>query len=218
LDLELIHNRLNFLANKEQNYWASEEIDEKLHMSQMWSFNQYYRLFGKNTELHDALAPFKVKHTFTTSNTPGGLINLNTNKDYLHFLSLYVQWQEGTRIRRQDAKQINEDEIGARLDSQLTPVGIHTPVITITDTGKIQLYPEVPNSGYAFYLRKPQPPKFVYRMEGRKKVYNGSNSTQMEWNESCINEIIIKALQLLGVNIDDKMLMQFTQAKEQEKI
>lgn len=218
MDLKLIHNRLLFLANKEQNFWSRPEIDEKLHMAQLWAFNQYYRGYAKSTEIQDALAPFKIKYTFTTSNTPLGVINFNDTR-YAHFLSLYVQYTDGKgRVRTSDKKQVNEDEIGSRLDSQLTPVTLTTPVINIKGKGQIQLFPELPNSGYAYYLQYPLAPNFYYTQVGRAITYDAALSTQLLWNETCINQIIIKTLQLLGINIDDKALTQFTQAKEQEQI
>lgn len=217
MDLELIHNRLFFLANKEKNYWTPEEIDAKLHMASIDRFDHFKPAYGKTQEATDALTPFKVKKTFTTSNTPGGLISFNT--DYFHFLGGYVQYLDNTagKIVYEELRQINEDELGGRLNSQITPVAAETPVYTTPIPGQLQLYPEEPNTGYCWYLQTPEPPNFVFTMEGRTKVYNKSNSTQMLWNESCVNQIIIKTLQYLGVNIQAEALVQYTELEEQKK-
>ena len=219
MDLQDIHNRLFFLANKETNYWTPGEIDNTLHIAQMWKFVNSRDTYAKDQQAQENLAPFKIPYTFTTNNTPGGLITFDIT-DYLYFLGLYTQFYNN-RLQAVDynsVKIIGEDELAYRLKSQLTPVSVESPIATVAGLGKYQLYPQVPNTGKAFYLKKPEPPKFVYTMNGRIKTYNKSNSTQLAWSDTCVNEIIIKALQLLGINIGDTQLLQFTQAKDQEKI
>lgn len=219
MDLLDIHKRLLFLSNKETNYWTPEEIDNTLHIAQMWKFAGALKVYAKDQQAQENLAPFKVSYTFTTDNTPGGQIAFDITA-YLYFLGLYVQFynNQTQRIDYNAVRIIGEDELPSRLKSQLTPPTITAPVAIITALGQYQLYPQVSNTGKAFYLKKPDVPKLVFTMDGRKLNYNQSNSTQLAWSDTCVNEIIIKALQLLGVNISDTQLLQFTQAKDQEKI
>lgn len=221
MDLFDVHNDLIFLANKEQNYWPHEDIDKVLHRAQWWLFNEYYEVYGKTQTLHDAMSPFKVAYTFTPDNTPGGLITLKPK--YEHLLGFYVQYYDNDlqRVRYDQIDIVNEDELGYRLNSQLTPVEITSPIATIVssdpDTAGLQLYPKEPNTGNLTYLRQPARPVFAYSIDGRKVNYNKNNSTQLEWNESSINQIIIKALQFLGVNISATQLVQYTEMKDQQK-
>ena len=218
MDLQDIHKRILFLANKDFHFWSPAEIDTNLHMAQMWLYNETYRNYAKDQEQQDSLSPFKVKYTFTTSNTPLGVISFSA--DYLHFLGLYTQLYNNTYQRNEyyQVKVVNEDELGQRLNSQLTPVSLTKPIATISAFGKVQLYPELPNTGYAFYLKKPDTPNFVYTMTGRTVNYNQAGSTQLQWNDTDTNQIIIKALQLMGVNISNPQIVQFTENKDQQKI
>jgi hypothetical protein len=218
LDLDDVHKRLFFLANKETSFWPRADVDNALDMAQMWKYNDASPLYAINQEAKDDLTPFVFTYPFTTGNTPNGLITF-TAGDYLHFLSLFVQWQDaGTgNIRTQDAIEINEDELGARLNSQLKPVTIYTPIITYPTKGSVQLWPKVPNTGYAFYLRQPAKPNYVYTQVGRVITYNQAGSTQLEWNNAAINQIIMKALEILSKNMDDMQGVQYAAAKDQQK-
>jgi hypothetical protein len=216
LDLKDIHDRLDFLGNKQANFWSPEEKDAKLHLAQMEVFNLFKSMYGKNQEATDALSPFKVQKTFSTSDTANGLLQFNS--DYMHFLGGYIQYYDNAAARTiyQELVQVNEDELGERLNSQLDGVSAQKPVYTTPGFGKIQLYPQQTYTGYAWYLSAPEPPKFAYTMDGRVPVYNKNNSKQMLWGEAQIERVIIKALQLLGVNISDSGLVQYTAAKEQQ--
>lgn len=219
MDLLDIHNRLLFLANKETNYWPPEEIDRTLHMGQMWKFTKALDVYAKNQKAQEALAPFKKEYVFTTSDTPAGVITFD-NTEYLHFLGLYTQFYNNQiqAIDYNPLKIIGEDELAARLKSQLTPVTTETPVATVKGLGQYQLYPQNPNTGKAFYLKQPESPKLIYTMDGRTRDYNKSNSTQLLWSEEHINEIVIKSLQLLGVNISEQGMIQYAEVKDQQKI
>ena len=214
MDLQDVHTKIYFLANKEQHFWPHEEIDDVLHSAQLWLFNQYFEQYGKTQVLHDAMSPFKVKYTFTTGNTPAGVITLPST--YQHLLSAYVQYTDGV-IRTKSIRIVNEDELGDRLSSQLKPVSATAPVARNTGLGVIQLYPELPNSGYLFYLKTPVAPVFDYTEAGRVITYNVGTSTQLAWNDTSINQIIIKALQYLGVNLEAVPLVQYTEVKDQQK-
>lgn len=219
MDLKKIHDRVFFLANREQNYWTPEEIDDNLHIAQLWKLNQTIPEYAKSQKAQDDLSPFKKKFPFSDSTTTGGVIQFDT-EEYFQFLGLYVQFFNALtgRIDYEQVKILSEDEIAYRLKSQLTPVTKETPVAMVEGLGKYQLYPEVPNSGYAHFLKIPEAPKYTYTLEGRQKVYNKNNSEQLLWNEGAINEIIVKTLQLLGVNIEPAALLQFAQTKAQENI
>ena len=220
MDLADVHTRLFFLANREQNFWPRADVDIALDLAQTWKFNDAYQKYAIDQNSIDDLDPFKRTYSFTESDTPNGQITLpNDPTDrYMHFLSLYTQYYDGSRIRTTLVDSVNEDKLGGRLNSQLEEVTRFAPIITFTSPAVIQLYPKVPNSGYAFYLSQPDAPHFIYTQVGRTVTYNQAGSTQLKWNETAINEIIIKALQFLGVNINSNQLLQFTEMKDKEKI
>lgn len=204
------------------NFWPRQDIDSALHAASLWHYNLYYRrYFAKDQEAIDALSPFKKKHTFTEQNTPKGLIDLSDEKtNYSHLLSLYSVPYNNQRqqVVPQQINIYNEDELAQRLKSQMEPVTKDSPIATEPGLGLIQLHPEVPNTGYVHYLKNPQVPKFEASYDDRKEEYNKNNSVQMEWSDNYILPIIMRALQLLGVNIQSERLQQYTELKDQQKI
>ena len=86
------------------------------------------------------------------------------------------------------------------------------------NTGLFQLYPKNVCAGYVYYLRQPVKPLFSYTMDGRSIIYNQSASIQMEWNASSMNKVLILAIELAGVNIGDRDIVQYSEAKTQQDI
>ncbi len=111
---------------------------------------------------------------------------------------------------------------------------------------KIQIFPESQFSGFIMYLCRPGKPLFSHAVDGRKIVHNPSTTdaatftassaltlvdgTQVQagatyslpasanllWAEDCVNDIINKALQYLGVHIEDTNVIQYSETKNQQ--
>jgi len=111
---------------------------------------------------------------------------------------------------------VNEDERANRLNSQLSPVTITSPIGEQTAPRTFRLYPASAYNGNVTYLRRPVAPVFGYdTISGRVIVYNASTSTQLEWRETEIDLIIIKCLRSIGVNIGSPEIQQWAQAQTQ---
>ena len=220
MDILDVHNDLLFLANKERNFWPSETIDATLHRAQMIKFNEAARRYAIDQEAQDDVSPFKVTQDFTTSNTSGGVITIDPDYTYLRQVGLNISYYDNAqgKTRYFNVEVLNETQLPTRLDSQLEPVELTSPIATIKSASQIQLHPKTPNTGTVYFLREPKPPKLAYSMNGRKFEYNANNSTQMEWNNTCMTQIIMKALQLLGVNIESDRLSQYAEIKDQQKV
>lgn len=223
MDLNDVHELLRVFLNDEQSGKHSPgELDGFLHRAQMWELSDKFDLYSKTQKLHDSLSVFSTKFQFTSA--AGGLIQLpideKVNPCYEHLLSVWIQYYDNAeqRTRYKAVKMINEDELPDRLDSQILEPTVTDPVGVQPGNGKIQLYPETAMSGYGFYLRRPLKPDFKFSKNGRDIIYNPTTSTQLEWKDSSMNKILMKALQFAGVNVDDKMIMQYTEAKNQQDI
>ena len=223
MDLQDAHNWIRYILKKERGgFITPPEIDTLLHRAQMWEYTSLFKVYGKTQKIQDALGVFSQVFTFTS--TVGGLVVLpidpTVNPCYEYLLSIYVQYYDNNlQLTRQSTiKILSEDEIAERLNSQiLTPTAIN-PVGIETEKGKIQLYPQTTLAGKGYYLRLPAAPFFSYTMTGRAITYNAANSVQMEWNESSINKILIKAIQFAGVNLTDNTVVGFAETKNQEDI
>ena len=71
-------------------------------------------------------------------------------------------------------------------------------------------------AGEIYYLRRPAVPKFDYTLTGRTVTYLPDTSVQLEWNESELSEIMIRAIEYLGINVDDATIVQYANAKSKE--
>lgn len=115
-------------------------------------------------------------------------------------------------------KMVNEDELSNRLNSQIDPVNASNPVGEVLQLRKIQLYPKVNTyTGAVSYMRKPIKPVYGYTVTGgRTIVYDPATSTQLEWRESDVNMVLLKALSSIGINLSDAEVSQFAEVKSQQ--
>lgn len=221
MDLKDAHDYLRLQMGQERGGWETpEELDSFLHRAQMWLYSKEFDEYSKTQELQDSLGVFSTKFTYTSSGA--GIVNLpvvaTVDPCYHHLLSIWVQYFDNAsgRTRKRPIKMFSEDELPDRLDSQICEVSITNPIGIELKPGEFQLYPETAISGYGFYLKKPVPPVFVYTQVGRVITYDSAGSTQLEWNEGSMNMILLKALELAGVNLSDNGLVQYTNAKTKE--
>lgn len=232
-----VHDIILFVLNKEQNaYFSHEEIDIVLDKVQMALFNEYITnpklptnnpvaTYGSSQMLDDALSPFKVKVTFTNVDTPSGILTLPS--DYQYLISLYTTVYNSTLGRNiYNAVQVlNEQELIERLESQVIPVTSDDPIAIMNSQNRIQLFPESACTGGYFYFRRPAVPKFGYTVSGRVMTYNPTaynsitqptGSTQLEWKDNQILNIVSKALSYYGLNMSAQDVMQFGEIKNQQ--
>lgn len=233
MDIKVIHDTILYYLNKEQQgYVTHEEIDSVLDKAQLALFNQYHTnpklpsqaqaaLYGESQRIDDALSMFKERYTFAPADSPatitaGGVITMPSN--YLHLLSLYTTVfnnQLGRNIYS-GVQVLSEEELIDRLESQVIPVSLEDPIAIMNKQNKIQLFPEQAQTGGAYYLRRPAAPVFLYTQAGRVVTYNQAGSTQLEWRDFDINNIISIALSYYGLNLSSQEVMQFAQVKTQE--
>lgn len=225
MNINDVHRVILFVLDKEQNGFIShEEIDDQLDRAQMVLFNQYFnnpklpaaaqpQIYSENQRIHDSLAPFKDKYTFTNIDTPSGVLTLPAG--FMHLLGMYTSvFNAGLGRNVYSAVQVlNEEELIERLESQVIPVSADDPICIMNKENKIQLFPETAQSGAVYYLRRPVKPVFGYTSSGRVITYSSGSSTQLEWKESDIQNIIVIALSYLGINLSSADVVQYAEGK-----
>jgi hypothetical protein len=225
MDLKIFHDTVRYFLNKEQGGWLSpEEIDNLCDRAQMWYFTSCVPFFGKNQKDTDPLTVFHTRLDFVTGSN--GVITLPTdplvNPCFETLPSVTVSYYDTNvfKTRYKPVKLLSADEITERRDSQILEPTVINPVGTETGKGTIQLYPEAAMAGFVTYLRRPLKPIYVYTPGGRdvSTSYNASTSTQLEWPESSINKILVKVIQMAGVNISDELIIQYTEQKNAQDI
>lgn len=212
MQLNYIHDWLNFMTNKKLGtYFSPEENDAALERGQMDEFNEQKKNYAEDENIQDSLSVFKAVYTFTTPTSPVGLITLPDEYSYL--LGIQTNVMIGSILRYRAVELLTEDELPLRLDSQLRAVSTDNPIAMKVGGQTIQLYPEVPMAGYVYYLQKPPRPYFAYTQVGRIITYNPTASIQMLWDDTQIEAVMIRALQYLGVSVEDGDITQFAQAQ-----
>jgi hypothetical protein len=141
-------------------------------------------------------------------------LNDDGETNYLDLLDVSIQVNGGYYA----VKMVNEDELSNRLNSQIDPVTYTAPVGEMVQLRKIQLFPKTNNyTGSVSYMRKPLKPIYGYTVTGgRTIVYDPATSTQLEWRESDINMVLLKALSSIGINLSDAEVSQFAEVKSQQ--
>jgi hypothetical protein len=214
MTIQDVHNWIDFLTNKAQGvYFTHEEKDMALDRGQMQYFNEQYAYYAAAQKMQESLSPFKKTYTFLDA--PSGVTTAPA--DYQYLTGGRIIYMDGGRIRYKALKVISSDELAYRLNSQLRPVTITSPIAVmagkVSGISLIQLYPKQSMAGEIDYLKRPAVPKYAYTQNERAFTYDSGNSVQLEWGESELNEIILRALSFLGISIDDQLVTQYAEAK-----
>lgn len=210
---------INFWIRKDRGAFLSiEESIEAIDNGQLAYYSDIKPKYATSQLIKDTLAPFKKKYNFTPSNTVSGYIVVPSNVNYLDLLDVEIQFQISNRTVYAPVKMINEDERSIRLNSQIDPPTVTSPVGEMDVPRYIKLYPT--GSGYTgtvTYFKRPVKPVYAYTIiSGRIIQYDAANSTQLEWRDTEHIPILLKALSSIGINLGDAEVGQFAQLKSQE--
>jgi len=208
-NLNDIYNFMVFIVRKERGVFITiPEFQLTLDNAQIEAVEDWFRLYGETQSIHDAIRKLRVQIQFTTSND--GILTFES--DYLHMIGggFTVNGSTINTIRF-----LNEDEISFALKSQLRAVSSSNPVAKDISTG-LQLFPQIQHIGFYNYLRRPAAPVYGYTTSGRTITYNPSTSTQLEFTDVYINNIISRALKFWGINMAEQDIQAFAQNQTQE--
>lgn len=226
MTIQEIHSLVLFILSKEQNgYISHQEVDMILDRAQLVLFNQYHTnpkipalaaRYGESQRIDDALSPFKARYTFTTADTAGGVVSLPAN--YMHLISAYTTvFSNALGKNVFNAVQVlNEEELIERLNSQVIPVTSDDPICIMNANNKIQLFPDVPQSGGIYYFRRPAVPKFNFTLSGRTETFVANGSQDLEWREFDVLNIITIALSYYSIRLSTEQVLQFAELKTQQ--
>lgn len=214
MNIDDVFTEVNFYINKYTGGWFTiPELENCVDIGQMALYSDLKPKYATSQLVKDALSPFRQVYNFTT--LVSGYVII-TDTTYLDLLDLQIYFQLSNRRIYYPVKMYNEDERADRLNSQLDPVTATSPIGEQTAPRTFRLYPASAYNGNVTYLRRPIKPVYGYTtVSGRVIVYNPSTSTQLEWRDTEIQELIIKSLQPLGINLSAQDIAQFAEAKSQ---
>lgn len=212
MNLQDVFNELNFYINKfTGSYYTIEELENLVDIGSMALYADLKPKYAISQLAKEALSPFKQVYNFTTQ-VSGYVIVPDTS--YLDLLDLQIFFQVSNRTVYFQPQALNEDTRAAVLNSQEDPVTNTSPAMEQVAPRTFRLYTTGVYNGNVTYLTRPVKPVFGYTViSGRVIVYNSLTSTQLQWRESEIDLIIIKAVQAAGFNLTAADVQAWTEAK-----
>ena len=204
-----VYNFLVFIVRKERGVFITiPEAMQTIDNAQLEATEDWFAGYGVTQILHDAIRKLRSQVQFTSSSD--GQITFAA--DYLHMIG-NPYTVTGSTINA--VRFVNEDELPFALTSQLRPVSTSKPIAKDTSSG-FQLYPQSTQTGFYNYLRRPNAPVLGYTQTGRTITYDPNTSTQLEFTDVYINNIIARALKFWGINMAEQDIQQFAQLQTQE--
>lgn len=216
MNIQEVSNYFNFFINKYTGSWFTiSELMTALDRGQMALYSDFKSKYATSQYVKDALSPFRDSYNFTTA--VSGYVIVPSNTNYLDLLDIQIYFTVSDRTIYYPVKLVNEDERAERLNSQLDPVTVTSPIGEQTALRTFRLYPAGAYNGNVTFLRRPVAPVFGYTLiSERVVVYDPNTSTQLEWRETEVNEVVIKALQILGINLTAEDITQWAEVKSQQ--
>lgn len=198
-----IHDLISFIERKERGVFTlPAQKDMVLNAGQLDIFNRYFEPYNQgNDNIHDALKPFKIDYQFTSASD--GRVTLPSNA--VHLLK-NIFTLTGSTINR--CRGVNEAQWVDAITNQLRPVSLSKPIYKQYQNG-FTLYPQSTQIGFLSYLKLPAVPVYGYTQSGRQITYDANTSTQIEFDDIYINEIIARAMFYLGYNLSEGDIAEF---------
>lgn len=204
-----IYNQMLFIVRKERGVFVTvNEAMQTLDNAQLEAVEEWFSTYGATQIIHDAIRKLRVQKSFTSDST--GLVTFDS--DYLHLIG-GAYTVSGSTIN--NVRFLNEDELALALKSQLRVVSTSNPIAIDASVG-FRLYPAATQSGFYNYLRRPATPVLGYTQSGRTITYDPNTSTQLEFTDVYINNIISRALKFWSINMAEQDIQQFAQIQTQE--
>jgi hypothetical protein len=204
-----VYNFLTFIVRKERGVFITiPEAMQTLDNAQLEATEDWFAGYGATQILHDAIRKLRTQVQFTSASD--GMVTFVS--DYLHMIG-NPYTVTGSSVNA--VRFVNEDELPYALTSQLRPVSTSKPIAKDSSVG-FQLYPQSTQTGFYNYLRRPATPVLGYTQTGRTITYDANTSTQLEFTDVYINNIIARALKFWGINMAEQDIQQFAQLQTQE--
>jgi|LakMenE18May11ns_1017448.scaffolds.fasta_scaffold9956876_8 hypothetical protein len=209
---------INFWIRKDRGAFLTiEESVAAIDSGQLAYYSDIKPKYATSQLIKDTLAPFKKQYNFTPANTISGYIVIPSNVDYLDLLDVEIQFNISNRTVYAPVEMTNEDERSNKLNSQIDPPTVTSPVGEMQIPRYIKLYPQTGYTGTVTFFSRPKKPVYAYNViSGRVIQYDAANSVQLEWRDTEHIPILLKALVSVGINLSDAEVSQFAQLKTQE--
>ncbi len=179
-----------------------------LDTGQLDSVEAWFAEYGETQTIHDAIRKLRVYQSFTSDGS--GIVTFPD--DYLHLFGVPYTIYGSTPTQ---LAFVQEDEFATAMSSQLRAVTNEYPIAVDNNNG-FTIFPTQTQIGFYWYLRRPATPLLAYTQVGRVITYNAGGSTQLEFSDAYINNIIARALIYIGINLSEREIAAFAAAYNEE--
>jgi hypothetical protein len=201
--------------NLSQGYVSPDDFNLTMNQAQksyvsylLGSFQQYTpgravaRVeFGQNTIVRTRLAPIIYWDTLTVD----AFGFCPYPDDYLQTDAMFTA-QGYERI-----KSVQQDSLYSFYKSQIDPIASN-PIYILEDTG-FHFFPEDIGNAELSYVGNPPNMEWAYTINGNGiPVYDSGTSIDPVWDDASILEIIVRALAIIGVNLQLNAVEQYSMA------
>mgnify|MGYP003645396703 CR=1 FL=1 len=195
--------------------------------------------YNQTQKVSDDLREFITRVTLPVDAT--GLMNYPS--DYLHFSSassnyVDVEFDRGTTTedcptcnkntttstvsskfttKTVSIRPVDDSELSNLLSSSIVQPTLGFPVLSFYQEG-VQYHPVNINTVDFVYLRKPVTATWAFTVTGNRPLYDAATSVDLEWPIQVFNEIAIRVLSFIGINLRENDLSQYSEGKRQTGI
>jgi len=208
-------NFCEFVSNKEQsgNSVTISQFNEVANRAQLQVFEKDRAVFVKEQVASDYLKTF-LKRKIYNGPFVAGEFTLPTDYQHTNSLRSYHVKKDGKAIEVEVLEVKNADwgEITAsslyEATSRFPKFSEFKDIVRIlpTDVGTVTLE----------YFSTPTAPSWEFTTVNGRPVYDAGASTDFEWDDFAFNNVAAYYLSLIGVNLKDTELANFTQMYKQE--
>lgn len=150
---------------------------------------------GMSNNVNEALAPFIQTSTLTITS---GSVTVPSDL----FKEVAMRTTGNVDIMR-----VDHSKLASKLNSSIDAPTLTKPCFNEVGS-TYKFYPTSLTTANLTYLRLPVTPVWGFTTVSGRPVYNAGTSVQSEWNDADLNKIIMRAAGLVGININDQLLVQ----------
>lgn len=215
MTVDEVYQLVNFIIRKNQNGTITpSNFNNIINVAQtsymnylLGEFQKYLpgrpmapATFGQNEDIRQRLTPFISTPVTLTINGSTGVAPYPS--DYIAQDAMYY----GAYNRR--VKYIQQDRLDSHLNSRINPIATH-PIYLQIDNG-LQFYPINLGTAKFSYIKQPTTIHWGSTTDiyGRK-VYDPGTSTDPAWFDLDILDIVVRALAMVGVNLQSGAVQQY---------
>ena len=158
--------------------------------------------FGQNERVRDSISPL-IYNTILPINSTTGIAPRPSDYEYVdNMWGVYGLY---------NIRFVQQDRLDSFVHSSIDPV-VQNPVYLIRHEG-FQFFPERPygeNQAKMSYVRTPPAIVWGYVLDSNNRpVYNPATSQQPIWSDSDMMNVLVRALAIVGVNLNLSVLIGY---------